>query len=301
MLSAVYSSVKTIARPTALNTVNLLKMASQQLHLGPHHALSVAEKLYLSGYISYPRTETMTYPKNFDTEGVLNMLRSANFPRDIFTGSKTDSIKFNLNQICRGKDAGDHPPITPVSVPNPSYLSSDELNIYLLIVRNFLESISVDCKYKEEKYSFTAASETFIYTCTKVVEPGFTSISNKSSLTESSPITASAGDIYRLCGCEIRSAQTTPPSLLSESDLLELMEKNGIGTDASMATHINNICLRGYVKIVGNRRLEPTKLGQSLVYGYLQVDPELVLPTVRGNIESLCDSIATGMYYLCLQ
>jgi DNA topoisomerase-3 len=33
------------------------------------------------------------------------------------------------------------------------------------------------------------------------------------------------------------------------------MEKNGIGTDASMATHINNICDREYVKVVGGRKL----------------------------------------------
>jgi DNA topoisomerase-3 len=36
------------------------------------------------------------------------------------------------------------------------------------------------------------------------------------------------------------------------------MEKNSIGTDASMATHINNICEREYVKIGGGRKLEPT-------------------------------------------
>lgn len=36
------------------------------------------------------------------------------------------------------------------------------------------------------------------------------------------------------------------------------MEKNGIGTDASMATHINNICERDYVKVGGGRKLIPT-------------------------------------------
>lgn len=39
------------------------------------------------------------------------------------------------------------------------------------------------------------------------------------------------------------------------------MEKNGIGTDASMATHINNICERKYVVIKGGRQLVPTDLG----------------------------------------
>jgi len=37
------------------------------------------------------------------------------------------------------------------------------------------------------------------------------------------------------------------------------MESNGIGTDASMPTHINNICERNYVKVdSGSRKLMPT-------------------------------------------
>jgi DNA topoisomerase III len=56
---------------------------------------------------------------------------------------------------------------------------------------------------------------------------------------------------------------------LSESELIELMEKFGIGTDASMATHINNICERDYVQIKGgSRKLEPTKMGLALIHGF---------------------------------
>jgi DNA topoisomerase-3 len=47
------------------------------------------------------------------------------------------------------------------------------------------------------------------------------------------------------------------------------MEKNNIGTDASMATHIHNIVERGYVEVVSQRRkLVPTALGIALIRGY---------------------------------
>ena len=88
--------------------------------------------------------------------------------------------------------------------------------------------------------------------------------------------------------------KTRAPPYLSESDLLSLMEKHGIGTDASMATHINNICERNYVKLAEGRRLIPTQLGIALVHGYQMVDNELVIPKVRANMEYNCTLVAEG-------
>lgn len=65
--------------------------------------------------------------------------------------------------------------------------------------------------------------------------------------------------------------QTSPPDYLTEAELISLMEKHGIGTDASISVHINNICERNYVNVTGGRRLKPTTLGIVLVHGYQKV------------------------------
>lgn len=65
-MTSVSQKEKAKPRPLALNTVELMRVASAGLNMGPHHAMMLAEKLYTQGYISYPRTETTSYPENFD-------------------------------------------------------------------------------------------------------------------------------------------------------------------------------------------------------------------------------------------
>jgi DNA topoisomerase-3 len=71
MIVSVVTKDKKQGRPIPLNTVGLLKACSKALGIGPHQALSVAERLYLSGYLSYPRTESTKYPTSFDIVGAL--------------------------------------------------------------------------------------------------------------------------------------------------------------------------------------------------------------------------------------
>lgn len=94
---------------------------------------------------------------------------------------------------------------------------------------------------------------------------------------------------------DIKERMTTPPTYLTESELISKMEHNGIGTDASISTHIENILKRNYVELISGRKLKPSRLGLVLAQGYHLIDDSLVLPRIRSDIEDQCVQIAKGL------
>jgi DNA topoisomerase IA len=49
----------------------LEKAASRKLKINAKETMKIAEKLYTKGYISYPRTETNMFPKDFNLNGLI--------------------------------------------------------------------------------------------------------------------------------------------------------------------------------------------------------------------------------------
>ena len=66
----------------------------------------------------------------------------------------------------------------------------------------------------------------------------------------------------QLCLSLLQGA-TQPPPRLSERDLISLMERHGIGTDATVAEHIQKQLDRGYATKDHNLTFWPTPLGVS--------------------------------------
>lgn len=65
-------------RPTALNTVEMLRVGSSKLGIGPSQTMVHAERLYTQGYISYPRTETTHYSENYDFRPIVGLFKVRN-------------------------------------------------------------------------------------------------------------------------------------------------------------------------------------------------------------------------------
>jgi len=327
---SVVSKDKKQGRPVPLNTVALLKACSKALGIGPHAALSVAERLYLSGYLSYPRTESTSYPKSYDIIGTLQ-----DQTHDSRWGQYVqDLLKTGINSAKGGVDMGDHPPITPCRHARAGELSGDMARVYDLVARHFIASVSHDAVWRSttvrlaieelgEKGNFTIRGK-------QLVSPGFLSIvlykqygdeaeegtvDDDDEEEEKNLPEFKEGELYSLffpaskksdkvsvtpaggkySTLDVKERMTTPPTYLTESELISKMEKHGIGTDASISTHIENILKRNYVELIPGRKLKPSRLGLVLAQGYHLIDNSLVLPKIRSDIENECNLIAKGI------
>lgn len=117
------------------------------------------------------------------------------------------------------------------------------------------------------------------------------------------------GELFEPAEAKIVEGKTTPPSYLTEPELIGLMDANGIGTDATMAEHIAKIKERQYVAVRNRgggrgsssvQELIPTQLGVALVEGYDNVvaglpdSPSLSKPFLRKEMEQRMREICAG-------
>ncbi|KAK8805506.1 hypothetical protein WA158_002162 [Blastocystis sp. Blastoise] len=288
--------------PLPLNTVEMLRLASKVLGMGPQETMQIAERLYLNGFISYPRTESTSFPQAYDIVG--NVRQQTSHP--LWGTYASNLIQNGIRKPRKGVDAGDHPPITPTSPAGAGALSGGENRLYELICKHFLASLSQDSESERVRVTLEGGNEVFSYSYTNIIKPGFTEIlyssyknfedddddeEEKDSLYN---ITFLPNEVIPIKTKGIKEALTSPPKYLMEHELISLMESNSIGTDASIATHINNIITRNYVTVTGNRQLVPSKLGIVLVHGYYSIDSDLVESKLRRNMERECNLIANG-------
>ncbi|KAM9360894.1 DNA topoisomerase 3-beta-1 [Symphorus nematophorus] len=290
-VESVSKKEKAKQRPQALNTVEMLRVASSALGMGPQHTMQIAERLYTQGYISYPRTETTHYPENFDLKGALK--QQTNNP--MWAEEVKALLSTGLNRPRKGTDAGDHPPITPMRAASEAELGSDGWRLYEYITRHFIATVSQDCKYLQTTIDFKIGTEAFSCSGKTLISAGYTAVMPWQGipLEEAMPA-CERGDTFTVDEIKLVEKQTSPPDYLTEAELITLMEKHGIGTDASIPVHINNICQRNYVTVENGRKLKPTNLGIVLVHGYYKTDAELVLPTIRSAVEKQLNLIALG-------
>jgi len=242
-------------KPLPLTTVELQKAATRLLGMAGQHAMNIAESLYNKGFISYPRTETDRFDKAINLRALVEKQANSN-PLDRRWGQYSrDLLNGGFRQPRNGRnDDKAHPPIHPVTYVNPGTLSHEENRLYEYIVRRFLACCSENAKGLATEIEMLYGGETFTATGLIVLERNYLDIFVYEKW-NSSPELPDFGLNEQFMPTEalMNEGRTSAPNYLTEADLIALMDANGIGTDATMAEHIQKIQDREYVNVVSLR------------------------------------------------
>lgn len=279
-------------RPLPLRTVEFQKKAAKSLRMSSDKLMSTAESLYNQGYISYPRTETDQFDSKFDHKALIAM-QTGSLSWGDYSRALLEEGRFRSPRMGKNNDKA-HPPIHPTKAGDG--LTGDELRVYEFIVRSYLGACSEDAKGQKTTVNAQMGSENFHAQGVMVTERNYLDVYPYDFWNDKMIPAFRVGQELAPEELMMDSGQTTAPQLLSESDLIGTMDKNGIGTDATIHEHIKKILERKYVIKMRDARFVPTLLGLSLVQGYDEVGLEFSLtkPRIRAMLENDLNAICEG-------
>ena len=172
--------------------------------------MQVAEKLYLEGFITYPRTESTSYAQNYDFVGVARSLTRLS----VLSGYATGLLQMGLNKPKAGTDAGDHPPITPTQkVPMQERMQPNEWKLYEFVARHFLASVSPDAKFSKKHVKFQAGQHEFTLNGTALASKGFTEILPWVKIYDKYIPNFAEGEVYQLSSVSVTTGRVNPINL----------------------------------------------------------------------------------------
>jgi len=253
----------TKAPPSPYSTSTLQQAASNELHLSPKDTMSVAQKLYEQGYITYMRTDSKVYSAEF-------VAKACDYIRKRFAGAG-DELIGNLSGTKDAKDsasaAAAHEAIRPTDISRtllPQSCHPREHRLYSLIHRNTLESLMAPAVCQTITMAITSpvmisgAACEYRYTAEQVIKPGWKLVAGGydteareytyfASLASASAAATSPVVPFKriMTKCSLRNSK----SHYTESGLVQLLEKKGIGRPSTFSSLIDKIQERGYVKL----------------------------------------------------
>jgi len=272
-----------ISRPLPTRTDELLRDASRLFGISASKALDIAEELYAQGYISYPRTDTDIYRKDFDF--VRYAVAAAR-------GLNLDLVRFRNPHPRQGRhDDGAHTPIYPL---RPYQDGGNARKIWEHVARRFLANAFYDDAEKTKQTAVILIRKTLFHASgSKISKEGFFEILPYIRPSEDPLPKMTLGQSLRVIVIKLKEEKTKPPPRLTEAELLEILERWNIGTDATRATYPDLITSRGYA-LKRRKTFYPTPLGIKLIDALSAIDESLVSPETRKRVEEMMMKIEKG-------
>ncbi len=259
-----YTKPKSVTKnpPTPFTTSTIQQTASNEMHISPKETMTILQKLYEGGYITYMRTDSTTYSEEF--------LKTAkpyitNKWGEKYLHEEVDKLALRGNDGAKkskkkkDKEKKDdnaqeaHEAIRPTKIEvtqvNDS-MTPKEKKMYILIWRNTVESCMSPAKYSSVTAKITAPEETeYRYTAEQVVFAGWKIVKGVEETNQLYTFIQTLKAKSEIHYNKINSKVTLKDlkSHYTEAKLVQLLEQKGIGRPSTFSALVDKIQERGYV------------------------------------------------------
>lgn len=268
-------------------TSTLQQTAWQKFRFPAKMTMSVAQKLYETGHITYHRTDSLNLSQ-------ISLNSARKFITDNF-GKKYHNFR-SYKAKGRAQEAHEairptYPTNTPDSLKNK--VDNAGLKIYTLIWQRFIACQMAPALFNSTSVEIKAGKHTFGATGQVLKFEGFLKV-YPINFSENEMPELSEKEKLELIKIEPIQNFTEPPPRYNEASLIKALEKKGIGRPSTYAPIISTIQERNYIEKDEQKRFIPTETGVIVNSILVENFPEIVDVDFTAKMEKELDEVANG-------
>ncbi len=274
--------------PYPFDLSTLQREAYSAFRFSPSKTLDVAQSLYESGLISYPRTSSQKLPPKIGYKNILKKIKNQNKYSEL-AQKLLDRGKLKPKQGKKEDKA--HPAIYPTG-SKPDSLSEDDKKLYDLIVKRYLAVFGKAAVRESVKLTFDLSGEMFLGKGKRTLEPNWFEFYDPYVKKKEQKVPdLEEGDELDVSKVSKLDKQTQPPKRYTQASLVSEMEKRNLGTKATRSQIIDKLYSRGYVD---GSSIKVTDIGMGVVEALEKYSPKVLSENMTRSFEDDMEKIRDG-------
>lgn len=288
-VSAIEQKHATRKPPIPLTTSTLQQEANSKLGFGAKQTMTIAQKLYETGRITYMRTDSLNLADKFlsEAQSYIQSALGSDYAKGAQTYKTSKKGAQEAHEAIRPTDISATPDALRAALKDDG-----QWKLYDLIWRRTLATQLPPAKLQQTGIDLEAKNYTFRASGNIVIFDGFMKVYRAAK--ETVLPTLVKGDHVAAKQIDTKQHFTEPPARYSDATLVKALEEYGIGRPSTYAPTIGTIIDRGYVERDERKKLAPTNTALIVTDLLVEHFPDIVDYEFTATLEKSLDEIAEG-------
>ena len=283
-------------------TSQLQEIANKRLGFSSDKTMSIAQKLFEKGLITYHRTDSNSLSNEFiDEVGVKFGNEEWYEKKEYKAGSQSQA---EAHEAIRISHIHDFNQIEEIA--KKESLTDDEKSLYELIFLNSVQSQAKNAINENTIYDIDIKTLSFKAKTSKCIYKGFKNAivattedeDDKDKEVQEITLNLAQGDELQILKFNLQEVKKQPPQHYKESNFISLLEKEGIGRPSTYATFLPKLLEREYITIQikgKNQNIIATSKGINFIQTLKANNDEWITQSeFTKQMEGVLDEISDG-------